>query len=43
MHDGPAENLVSVTTQSCYDIPKFLGNFRQFSAAGDEKNSILVT
>ena len=41
--DGPAENLVSVTTQSSHDIPKFLGIFWQFSAAGDEKNSILVT
>ena len=41
--DGPAENLVSATTQSCRDIPKFLGNFRQFSAAGHKKNSILVT
>ena len=41
--DGPAKNLVSATFQSCHDIPKFLGNFRQFSAAGDEKFSILLT
>ena len=41
--DGPTEILVSATSQSCCDIPKFLVNFRQFSAAGDKKISILVT
>jgi hypothetical protein len=41
--DGPAEILVSATSQSCRDMPKFLGNFRQFGAAGDEKISISVT
>jgi len=41
--DRPAENLVSATSQSYHDIPKFLGNFRQFSAAGDKKICILVT
>jgi hypothetical protein len=35
--DGPAEILVSATSQSCRDMLKFLGNFRQVSAAGDEK------
>jgi len=35
--DGPAEILVSATSQSWRDMPKFLRNFRQFSAAGDEK------
>jgi len=41
--DGPAEILVSATSQTCRDMPKILGIFRQFSAAGDEKISILVT
>jgi hypothetical protein len=41
--DGPAEILVSATSQSCCDMPEFLGNFRQFSATGDEKFSISVT
>jgi len=40
--DGPAEILVSATSRSCRDMPKNLGIFEQFSAAGDEKNSILV-
>jgi hypothetical protein len=41
--DRPAEILVLATSQSCCDMPKFLGNFRQFSATGDEKISISVT
>ena len=40
--DGPAKILVLVTSQSCHDMPKNLGIFGQFSAAGDKKNSILV-
>jgi len=41
MHDGPAEILVSATSQSCCDMPKTLGIFWQFSAAGDEKISYI--
>ena len=37
MHEGPAENLVSASPQICHNIPKFLGTFWQFSAAGDKK------
>jgi len=43
MCDGPAEILVSATSQSWRDMPKLLENFRQLSAAGDEKICILVT
>ena len=37
MHDGPAKILVSAPYQSCHDMPKFFGNFWQFSAAGNKK------
>ena len=37
MRDGPAEILVSATSQTCCDMSQFLENFQQFSAAGDEK------
>ena len=37
MCDRPAKNLILATPQSCCDIPKFLGTFQQFSAAGDKK------
>ena len=36
MRDGPAEILVSATSQMCRDMYKFSEIFRQFSAAGDE-------
>jgi hypothetical protein len=36
-HDRPAEILVLATSQSCHDMLKFLGNFRQFSTTGNKK------
>ena len=35
--DASDEILVWTTSQTCHDILKFLANFWQFSAAGDEK------